>query len=285
MLRPAAAVVALALVSAPALALGRTSETSDRSAGPSAKTASKPRSKTKTAKANRASKAKHAASARAIRESMKVSLTHHFKVDNMPRGWQWPPSAAMGEQEKTCQAKLDALGIAWQPATREGHVVDPITVSDMTLGGVAFTGMWSKDKPQTMDCELALAFGNFAPALAQLGVREVRFGSIYRWTKVRAFGKTQDVLSRHALGLAMDVVSVIDADGGEHFVGRDYKSGDAVLLGVEQAVNASGLFRILLTPKNDPVSHKDHFHFEANPDFTPLPADEPPPGDPDRVDI
>jgi hypothetical protein len=23
----------------------------------------------------------------------------------------------------------------------------------------------------------------------------------------------------------------------------------------------------VLTPKNDPISHKDHFHVEANPDY------------------
>ena len=34
------------------------------------------------------------------------------------------------------------------------------------------------------------------------------------------------------------------------------------------AVNDSGQFRILLTPRNDPKSHSDHFHFEANPDYT-----------------
>ena len=212
-------------------------------------------------------------------------MTHHFKADNMPRGWQWPPSAAMEAQEKTCEAKLDALGVTWQAAQREGHVVDAITLPDMTLGGVAFTGTWSKDKPQTMDCELALAFANFAPALHDVGVREVHFGSIYRWTKVRAFGKTKDVLSRHGLGLAMDVVSFVDDSGREAWVGKDYQAGDPMLLGVEQAVNASGLFRLLLTPKNDPISHKDHFHFEANPDFTPLPAEDPLPDDPNRVDI
>jgi hypothetical protein len=268
MLRPAAVFAALAIVSAPALGLAKTT------------TKHKPK----------AAKVKHE-SAKAIRESMKVSLTHHFKVDNMPAGWQWPPTQAMTAQEKTCEAKLDALGIAWQPATREGHVVNPITVPDMTLGGVAFTNAWSGHVvAQTMDCELALAFSSFAPALAELGVREVRVGSIYRWTKVRVGGKTKDILSRHALGLAMDVVSVIDANGGEHVVGKDYKAGDELLLGVETAVNASGHFRTLLTPKNDPISHKDHFHFEANPDFSPLeepaaPVEDALPDDPDRVDI
>ena len=272
MLRPTLVLALLAGVTAPALA-----KTTEAKAKPDAKAKAK-------AKAEPSAKAKAKPAKRAARESTKVSMTHHFKADNMPRGWQWPPSRTMQEQEKTCEAKLDALGVTWQAATQEGHVVDAISLPDMTLGGVAFVGTYSTG-PQTMDCELALAFANFAPRLAELGVREVHFGSIYRWTKVRAFGKTKDVLSRHALGLAMDVVSFVDGDGHVAVVGKDYKTGDPLLTGVESAVNDSGLFRLLLTPKNDPISHKDHFHFEANPDFTPLPADEPLPDDPDRVDI
>ena len=48
---------------------------------------------------------------------------------------------------------------------------------------------------------------------------------------------------------------------------RDYPQGDALLLAVERAINASGSFRLVLTPKNDPISHKDHFHLEANPSY------------------
>jgi hypothetical protein len=63
-------------------------------------------------------------------------------------------------------------------------------------------------------------------------------------------------------------VSVIDAAGHERVVGRDYKQDDPLLLAVEQAVNGSGKFRLLLTPKNDPISHKDHFHLEAAIDYS-----------------
>ena len=118
-----------------------------------------------------------------------------------------------------------------------------------------------------MDCQLALAFAKFAPKLYELGVREVHFGSIYRWTKVRAFGRTENILSRHALGIAMDIVSFVDDTGRTAVVGKDYKKDDPLLLGVEKAVNDSGLFRILLTPKNDPASHSDHFHIETKIDF------------------
>ncbi|HSN29643.1 MAG TPA: extensin family protein, partial [Kofleriaceae bacterium] len=111
--------------------------------------------------------------------------------------------------------------------------------------------------------------------LYELGVREVRVGSTYRWSKVRVGGTTKNMLSRHALGLAMDVVSFVDDQGREAVVSRDYKDGDELLLGIERAVDESGTFRLVLTPKNDPISHKDHFHIEANPDYSDASDDRP----------
>jgi hypothetical protein len=188
---------------------------------------------------------------------------------NMPRGWTWPPSRTMLDASKACEAKLDELDVAWKPAKREGHIVDAISIDDATIGGIAYADAYGERVP-VMDCQLALALAKFAPRLYELGVREVKFGSIYRWSKVRVGGKTKDALSRHALGLALDVVSFVDDSGREVVVARDYKSDDELLLAVERSINDSGLFRIVLTPRNDPVSHKDHFHVEANPDYEPV---------------
>ncbi len=187
--------------------------------------------------------------------------------DNMPRGWSWPPSHGMLADSKVCEGKLDQLGVTWKPTTSEGHVVDAMTIPEMTLGGISYVGIYGKG-PWKMDCHLALSLEMIGGKLRELGVREVHFGSIYRWSKVRVGGKTHNVLSRHALGLAMDVVSFIDTAGREAVVGKDYKKGDELLLGIEQAINESGTFRLVLTPKNDPISHKDHFHIEANPDYS-----------------
>lgn len=194
-----------------------------------------------------------------IRASMKVRKS--TKLDNMPNGWTWPPSAKMKDAARTCESRLDELGATWKRAEGEGHIVDAVTTDDM-FGGIVFAGGGQK-----MDCQLALHLEQFGPSLYALGVREVHYGSIYRWTRVRVGGKTKNILSRHALGLAMDIVSFVDADGATHTVGHDYKSGDALLLAVENAVNTSGKFRLLLTPKNDPISHKDHFHLEAAVDY------------------
>lgn len=197
-----------------------------------------------------------------------------WHADNMPRGWTWPPSRTMAAAAKACEARLDELGVAWQPAKAQGHLVDAVTVPEGVIGGIAYTPVYDKHAP-VMDCQLALALATIAPRLYELGVREVRVGSTYRWSKVRVGGTTKNMLSRHALGLAMDVVSFIDDQGREAVVSRDYKDGDDLLLGIERAIDESGTFRLVLTPKNDPISHKDHFHIEANPDYSDASDDRP----------
>jgi hypothetical protein len=165
-----------------------------------------------------------------------------------------------------CERALDGAGVAWHAASRDGRIVDAVTLDDARLGGIAYTPVFGRG-PHKLDCQLALALATIGPALSAAGVREVRFGSIYRWSNVRVGGKTKNALSRHALGLAMDVVSFVAADGREARVARDYGSGDALLLEIERTINASRAFRLVLTPSNDPISHKDHFHIEANPSY------------------
>jgi hypothetical protein len=187
-------------------------------------------------------------------------------ASNMPRGFTWPPSRAMLAAEAACERSLAAAGVAWHRATREGHIVDAVTIDNATLGGITYTPVFGRG-PYKLDCQLALALVTLGPDLAAAGVREVRFGSIYRWSQVRVGGKTKNALSRHALGLAMDVVSFVDSAGREARVARDYPTGDPLLLEVERTIDASSAFRLVLTPKNDPISHKDHFHIEANPRY------------------
>jgi hypothetical protein len=84
----------------------------------------------------------------------------------------------------------------------------------------------------------------------------------------RSHGKTQDFLSRHALGIAMDVRSFVDEAGRVAVVEMEYLKNDPLLHGIEDLINRNTRFRQVLTPGNDPISHDDHFHIEASVDFT-----------------
>lgn len=181
---------------------------------------------------------------------------------NMPPGWSWPPTDAMKRTGEQCLARLDQLGVAWRKAPRTLKVATPVVIPKMVLGGIRLVSIYRKP-PFVMGCHLALALAEHGPRLYRLGVRELRFSSIHRYTRVRTNGKQLRSLSRHALGLAVDVWHVVDEAGVVHSVKEHYLGGDALLRAVEEAVNASGAFRMVLTPANDPQSHDDHFHFEA----------------------
>jgi hypothetical protein len=196
-------------------------------------------------------------------------------VGNMPRGYAWPPSEQMLAAERRCQADLDALGVTWAQAEREGRMVAAVTITSeqasehagFELGGISYRSAFRRG-PHKLDCQLALALSEFGVELRAAGVRAVTFGSIFRWTNVRVNGETRPILSRHALGIAMDIVSVTGDDGRVANVAHDYGRGDPLLAAVEEAVNRSSRFRVLLTPHNDPVSHHDHFHIEVAVDYT-----------------
>jgi hypothetical protein len=186
----------------------------------------------------------------------------------MPVGFTWPPSRAMVAAGAECETKLDRAGVKWEHAEAEGRIANPIFVRDMTFGGVKYANMFGSKGPFKMDCQLALALETIGPELHAIGVREVRFGSVFRWSQVRSHGKTRPFLSRHGIGLAMDIGAFVDDSGRVVKVLEAYPKNDQLLLEIEQVVNANGNFRIMLTPKNDPVSHDDHFHIEARADFS-----------------
>lgn len=206
------------------------------------------------------------------RRGKKAKVTQpRSKRTNMPAGWTWPPSKAMTEAGKACTDELDTLGVAWKPAAKARKISTPITLPDMELGGVKLVSVYRRG-PHVMDCALALGLARHLPALHAVGVRELHFSRIHEYSKVRVNGKQLKSLSRHALGLAIDIRSFVDADGRKALVLDDYPHGDALLLDAEQALGDSGGFRTILTPRNDPQSHDDHFHLEVRVDYTAGPA-------------
>jgi hypothetical protein len=187
---------------------------------------------------------------------------------NMPKGWSWPPTRAMKEEGDACLDDLTALGVVWEKGKKTKKVATPVVVPSMEFGSIKVKSWWRK-APHVMDCHLAKALATFAPTLYDMGVREIKFSSIYRYdTHVTSYGKKSKALSRHALGLAMDVRSFTDAAGNEAIVKDDYLDGNELLLGLEDLFNDSGGFRTVLTPRNDPQSHDDHFHIEVKVDYT-----------------
>ncbi len=212
--------------------------------------------KSKSAKVEKSKKSKKS----------KKSAKAPAKKANMPNGWTWPPSRAMRQAGSQCLDDLTAMGVKWERGKKTKKIATPVVVPDMEFGGVKVKSWWRKG-PHVIDCHLALALAHFAPQLHALGVREIKFSSLYRYDHVTSHGVKRKTLSRHALGLAMDVRSFTDAAGNEAIVVEDYNDGNELLLRIEQFFNESGGFRTVLTPRNDPASHDDHFHIEVKVDY------------------
>ncbi|HUS66726.1 MAG TPA: extensin family protein [Kofleriaceae bacterium] len=186
---------------------------------------------------------------------------------NMPEGWQWPPSPAMKRAGERCLADLDEAGIVWKPAAKERAIATPVEIPGMELGGVKLSPTYRKG-PFTMDCHLALALHKMGEVLRQVGVAELRFSTIHEYRRIRMRGRHSHALSRHALGLAIDVFEVVTDAGEKVVVKDDYRHGEPTLLAIERGITASLDFRRPLTPKSSPRSHRDHFHLEARVDYT-----------------
>jgi hypothetical protein len=130
----------------------------------------------------------------------------------------------------------------------------------MRFGGLTVKRTRSKGE-LVMDCALARALArDAAPVLARLHVTELLVGQIHA---DRDVGTRPGVLSRHSLGLAMDVYGFVTDDGREHLVENGYLAGDPLLHLVELLLGRTGAFRTIMTPGNDPGPHYNHFHIEA----------------------
>lgn len=185
---------------------------------------------------------------------------------NMPTDWTWPPSRMMKNDGKRCLAHLDELGVVYERTKARRKIATPVIVPSMEIAGLKIEvkpGLG--EGPWVMDCHMveALADGGAAAILAA-GATTIRFLQLFAYRNIRLRKRTLKVLSRHALGLAMDIGSFIDKDGKEHKVTvRNWRRGDAILRAAEQGLRDTGLFRTPLSPRNDPRSHYDHFHIEA----------------------
>ena len=196
------------------------------------------------------------------------------KQRNMPDGWTWPPSAAMKDAGARCLAALDAAGVEHRPGDPVKRVVTPVVLPGMAIGGVTLVPLRGKG-PFVMDCHLAVALAGVAPELRALGVRSLNFRTLHKYRAVRKRGKSMRFLSRHAIGLAVDVFEVGFDDGEVLRVAGGWTAAGRRLARVAGVFERAAAFRTPLTPANDPHDHGDHVHLEAHMDLRRAPRPGP----------
>ncbi|MCC6214635.1 MAG: extensin family protein [Polyangiaceae bacterium] len=171
-----------------------------------------------------------------------------------------------------CLARLEQLGVAHTPAPPTRGVRTPIVVRG-PLGGLRWR---SGAGPMLADCRLVVVLAALGPALAERGVREVRFSGAYSYRMSRA-GR----LSLHAYGLAVDVHE-LRGDDGWRSVERDFRRGATGECGEDSplpnhaacVLRDRATFRELLTPDYD-AAHRDHLHVSIAPLPTPEEPEDP----------
>ncbi len=184
------------------------------------------------------------------------------KRPNMPAGWTWPPSAPMRAAGSECLARLDEAGVVYAPGPATKKIATPVVLPALTVGELGLTPLRGKGS-YPMDCQLAAAIAEVAPELGALGVRALRFRTLHEYRTVRKRGRDTKILSRHALGLAIDVFGVELEDGRVLAVESDWAT-QPKLAEIVAVFASSPRFRTPLTPANDPGDHGDHVHLEAH---------------------
>ncbi len=186
------------------------------------------------------------------------------KLPNMPVGWAWPPTPAMKAAGERCLARLEAAGVEHRRVAAVRKITTAVELPEMKIGGVALVPLRGPGR-DPLDCHLAAALAEVAPALRALGVRELQFRTRHRYRNVRKRDRSTRILSRHALGLAVDVFAVAFDDGAVLRVESDWARAPRRLAGVVAVFEAAeAAFRTPLTPANDPRDHGDHVHLEAH---------------------
>ena len=216
---------------------------------------------------SKASKASKASKKRIKRNKRSKTFTRSIAVekrvyDGMPPGFSWPPNRAMKEAGTTCERKLDSLGVKWERAPKEGRIAHPVVIPDGMLGGIKYSNRFGARASSTMECQLGVALASIGPGLRDLGIREVKFGSIYNRSYIRGVGGRRE-LSRHGIAVAIDIGIFVDDTGREVSIESSYRRGDKLLRAAEELFLAAPEFHNIITPKNDPISHYNHFHVEA----------------------
>ena len=160
----------------------------------------------------------------------------------------------------TCLIRLKRLGVPFRSLEQMNNVDTPVQITG-PVNGILYKSMWRGKL--ICDCRFAVALHRAGLILRNLGVAQMHFSSSYRNSRLGS-GR----LSRHAMGLALDIHRVLTKKGDllkvkEHYRRRlaDGCMGSSPLLNrIGCLLIEWGVFDRALTPDYD-RAHYNHYHF------------------------
>lgn len=192
---------------------------------------------------------------------------HHWKVPEVNPRFYRP--ATKGFRDRTCLRMLRSLKVPFRKLRSVKGVATPVRIIGNKIGGITYKPRYTRGI-MIMDCRLALAMRRAAEIFRVNGIRTVVWSNFYSWRRVAKTGR----LSRHALGLAIDIHGFYDKRGRKLDVQKDYERGlgrgktcegkaktrkGRVLRDLACDFDVSNLFEGVLTPDYD-KGHRNHFH-------------------------
>ncbi len=177
--------------------------------------------------------------------------------------------ATKGFRDRACLRMLRSLKVRYRKLRKVKGIATPVRIIGNKIGRTVYKPRYTRNK-MVMDCRLALAMRRADAIFRVNGIRTVVWSNFYSWRRVNKTGR----LSRHALGLAVDIHSFYDKRGRKLDLTRDYEVGlyrgktcegraktrkGRVLRDLACDFDASNLFESVLTPDYD-KGHRNHFH-------------------------
>jgi hypothetical protein len=177
--------------------------------------------------------------------------------------------ATKGFRDLACLRMLRSLKVPFRKLRSVKGVATPVKIIGSRIGRTRYQPRYTKNN-MVMDCRLALAMRRADEIFRINGIRTVVWSNFYSWRRVATSGR----LSRHALGLAIDIHAFYDKQGRKLAMTRHYETGlgrgktcegraktlkGRILRDLACDFDVSNLFESVLTPDYD-AGHRNHFH-------------------------
>lgn len=177
-------------------------------------------------------------------------------------------------RDRKCLRLLRALKVPYRRMRRVKGVATPVLIRGRRIGRIRYRQLHKNGRQRLlMDCRLAVALRRASDILWANNIRTVIHNNFYSWRYVAGSGR----LSRHALGLAIDIFGFIDSRGRRMSIRKDYEKGlgygrtcagnaktikGRILRDLSCDLDRSNVFEAILTPDYD-KGHRDHLHISV----------------------
>ncbi len=203
----------------------------------------------------------------AVPASVQARKGRRWKMPSVHPRYYRP--ATKGFRDRSCLRMLRSLKVPFHKMRKVKGIATPVKIIGNRIGRTVYKPRYTRNV-MVMDCRLALAMRRADEIFRINGIRTVVWSNFYSWRRVAKTGR----LSRHALGLAIDIHAFYDKRGRKLDLTRDYETGlgrgrtcegraktrkGRVLRDLACDFDVSNLFESVLTPDYD-KGHRNHFH-------------------------